>query len=117
MHLLSRAWLPVKKLQQNVLIRKQLVSFYLRKMHTELVLGIGLQVKKDTGGSRHGRPHPGMWMEGLRALGCWMWYHMRLIRSTVCELEYTARISTCFFQLLSMHPTFAKLRLSSRTLS
>ncbi|KAG0588248.1 hypothetical protein KC19_2G228500 [Ceratodon purpureus] len=44
MHSLSRAWPPVKQLQQNVLIRRQLVCFYLRKTHTESVLGIGLTV-------------------------------------------------------------------------
>ena len=38
------------------------MCFYLRKTHTELVLGIGLQVEEDTGGSRHGRPRPGRWM-------------------------------------------------------
>ena len=59
MHSLSRAWPPVKKLQQNVLTHRQLVCFYLRKMHTELVLGIGLQVEEDTCGSKHGRPRRG----------------------------------------------------------
>ena len=71
MHSLSRAWPLVKKLQQNVLIRRQLMCLYLWKTHTESVLGIGLQVEEDTGGSRHGRPRLSRWMgrpESIRML-------------------------------------------------
>ena len=70
MHSLSRAWPLVKKLQQNVLIHRQLVCFYLRKMHMESMLGIGLQSEEETSGSRHGCPRPSRWMG--RPASIWM---------------------------------------------
>lgn len=59
MHSLARAWAPVKQLQQNLLIRRQLVCFYLRKTHLESVLGIGLRVSDEVRSTAQGRPHSG----------------------------------------------------------
>jgi ubiquitin-protein ligase len=59
MHSLARAWSPVKQLQQNLLIRRQLVCFYLRKTHMESVLGIGLRVSDEVRSTAQGRPRSG----------------------------------------------------------